>query len=371
MNYSSSYIRKTNTELKMKKTVFTLALVAISFWASAQNKEEAEKLVGEGVEYHDKGDYVAAIGRYSKALEFDKDNALALTEMAFTLNAKGDYQEAIKFCEKVFEVYPGDKAPATAYVIYGTAFDNLKQPDKSIEAYNKGIKAYPNDYMLYFNKGITMSAANRLDGAMLCFQKALTLNPTHAGSHNAIATIAYTQKNNIPALLACCRFLVIEPQGNRAKRNLDLLEKTTEANVEKTGKKSVNIYVDANMLNDTTATGKKKEDNFTSTQMVLSMSTALDYSKEFKNQNNIEKLIRKLSIVCSSLHETKDQNHGFFWEYYVPYFLEMKEKNHLETFAYIAYASANNADADKWLKAHDKEIKSFYEWSGNFNWKKD
>ena len=54
-----------------------LLICSISF---AQNKADAEKLVDEGVAYHDKGDYDGAISRYDKALELDKDNLLAMTE---------------------------------------------------------------------------------------------------------------------------------------------------------------------------------------------------------------------------------------------------------------------------------------------------
>ena len=49
-------------------------MLLISLTLFSQNKTEAEKLVEEGVPYHDKGDYEGAINKYDNALELDKDN---------------------------------------------------------------------------------------------------------------------------------------------------------------------------------------------------------------------------------------------------------------------------------------------------------
>jgi tetratricopeptide (TPR) repeat protein len=64
----------------MKKIILILMFPLAWNISIGQNKEEAEKLVNEGIAYHDKDDYDGAISKYDKALELDKDNLLALTE---------------------------------------------------------------------------------------------------------------------------------------------------------------------------------------------------------------------------------------------------------------------------------------------------
>ena len=76
----------------MRKIVLLLYIMSINLTFS-QNKTEAEKIVDEGVAYHDKGDYDGAVNKYNKALELDKDNLLALAEKAFTLNSLKKYDE--------------------------------------------------------------------------------------------------------------------------------------------------------------------------------------------------------------------------------------------------------------------------------------
>jgi tetratricopeptide (TPR) repeat protein len=353
----------------MKKIILILMFPLLSSISIAQNKVDADKLVDEGVAYHDKGDYEGAISKYDKALELDKDNLLALTEKAFSLLSLKKYDETISYCQKAIASHSGEKGLKTVYVTYGNAMDGLKKTDKSIEIYNEGIKQFPNYYQLYFNKGISLSSVRKYDEAILCFQKSMLLNPKHASSHNAIARLSNIDNKRIPALLAYCRFLAIEPQSNRAKENFTSMQKIMKGNVEQTGKKSVTINISQDMLGDTTKNGKPNENSFTSTDLILALSAATDYDKKNKKKSEVEQFLRKFETVCASLKETKKDNYGFFWDYYVPYFTEMKDKNFLETYAYIAFASSDDEEVAKWLKSHESETNKFFEWSKSFEWK--
>ena len=354
----------------MKKQILLMVLLLVigKTFTFGQQKEEAEKLVSEGVAYHDKGDYEGAIAKYNKALELDKDNLFALAEKAMTLLALQKNEDAIQICQAAIEKYPENRALKTVYVTYGNAYDGLKKTDKALEIYDEGISLFPDFYQLHFNKGVTLASIRKYDDAILCFQKAATLNPQHASSQNALGRLLDIKEKRIPSLLAYCRFLIIEPESKRAKENLMSLQRITKGNVEKTGKKSITINISPDMLSDTTADGKPKENSFTSTDLILAMDAALDYDKKNKKKTEVEQFIRKFETVCASLKETKKDNYGFYWDYYVPYFVEMKDNNLIETFAYIAFATSDDADVLKWLKAHKGDITKFYEWSGNYTW---
>jgi tetratricopeptide (TPR) repeat protein len=353
----------------MKKIFLLLLLPFITVLALAQNKEAAEKMVEEGIAYHDKGDYEGAIALYDQALVLDKDNLMALAEKAFSMLSMNKYDEAIKCCQKAIEVHPNDKGLRAVYVAYGNAYDGLLKTDKSIAVYNEGIKLFPDNHQLYYNKGVTLSSVRKYEEAMQCFQKSAILKPSHPGTQNAIARVAYDSKMRIPALLAYCRFLVLEPMSDRAKENVADVQKILMGNVKKTGEKSVTINIGAEMLGDVNKKGKAIENNFRSTDLILSMSAALDYDEKNKNKKPVELFLSKMETLCASLSETKKDNFGFFWEYYAPYFVEMKKKKFLETFAYIAFASTEEETVTKWLKDNNDSITKFFEWSDAFNWK--
>jgi tetratricopeptide (TPR) repeat protein len=182
----------------MKKTILILMFALTYNLSFGQNKVEAEKLVDEGIAYHDKGDYDGAILRYDKALELDKDNLLALAEKAFSLLSSQRYEESIKYCQKAIETHSGEDGLKTVYVTFANATDALKKTDKSIEIYDEGIKQFPDYYQLYYNKGVTLWSVKKDDDALLCFQTAAKLNPRHASSHNAIARLSMNMGKTIP-----------------------------------------------------------------------------------------------------------------------------------------------------------------------------
>lgn len=338
--------------------------------AWGQQKQEAEKLVDEGVAYHDKGDYEGAIIKYDKALELDNDNLLALAEKSFSLSLLKKYEDAIVLCKKAIEKHPNEDGLKTVFVTYGNALDDLKKTDLAIKVYDDGLKIFPEYYQLYFNKGITLSSINKNEEALICFQKAIIINPAHAGSNNSMARILLLQNKNIPALFASCRFLILEPQGDRAKKNLAIVQNIMKANIKQTGKNSLTINIDPQILEDTTSNGKTKENNFNLSELILNMTSLLDYDDKNVIKTDAEQFIRKFESLCSSVEEGKNKNLGFYWEYYVPYFIEMKKKNLIEPFAYIAFASSEKENIATWLKLHQTEIDKFYEWSKNYNWNK-
>ena len=179
-------------------------LPLISSIVFAQHKEDAVKLVDEGIEYEDKGNHVEAISKYDRALELDSFNLNAFAEKAYSLLSLQQYDEAVKCCQKAIEKHPGEKGLRAVYVSYGNALDGEKNCNKAIEIYNEGINQYPDYYQLYFNKGITLFGTNMIDEAILCFQKSASLNPKHASSHNAIARGMNIMKNRITAIMAYC-----------------------------------------------------------------------------------------------------------------------------------------------------------------------
>lgn len=348
------------------KRILTILVFALSINLSfGQNKTEAEKVVKEGIALHDKGDYKGAIAKYDKALKLDKDNLFALVEKAMSLMYSQKNEEAIKTCQQALSKHDKDENLKLIYVTLGNAYDGIGKPVKALESYNKGIKEFPNFYQLYFNKGVTLSGMNKLDEALECFEKSVKLNPNHASSHNAIARIS---SKRIPSVMAYCRFLSLEPQGKRAKENLVELKKKLIGNVEKTGKNAITINIDGSMLNDTTEDGKNKENNFSSVDMILSFSSALDHDDKNKKKSEVELFINKMEVICSTLETTKKDNHGFYWDFYAPYFIEMDKNGMIEAFAYIAFSSSDDAKVEKWIKSHKAEVDKFLNWSKNFTW---
>lgn len=353
----------------MKKNITLLVLLLLcNIVLLGQEKEEKiRQLIEEGISYHDKGEYEKAIELYDKVLQLDKYNVLALAEKAMSLLELKKYNKAIKTCKTAIQKHPGDKTLKFVYVTYGTAYDEKNKPNRAIKIYNEGIQSFPDFYLLHFNKGITLTKIEKYEEAEKSFQKSVSLNPEHPSSHYYLGSILHLQNKRIPALLAYSRFLILEPESNRSQIILENLQKVMKGNVEQKDKNSITINVSADMLTDT-INGKKKENNFSTTELVLAFDVTFDYIDSIITKPEVEKFVRKFNTLCKSLKETQKNNYGFYWTYYAPYFIEMMDKDLVETFAYIAFATSNDPSVSKWIESHKDDIKKFYQWSDNFQW---
>ena len=350
---------------RLKAVSISILFIIVSISVFAQQKEEADNLVQEGVVFQDKGDVDSAFSRYNLALKMDRDNLAALAEMAYSYLSIDKYEESISYSKRAIKTHPHDPVLKTVYVSYGNALDGEGKAEKAIDMYNEGIRLFPEYFQLYYNKGISQIKMSKSADALLSFERSVTLNPNHASSHNAIGRLLF-ETNQIPSLMAFCRFLILEPNSQRSSANLNNVQKILSAHVSKTGAYNVTINVNPELLD----TNKKKEkNNFSGAELVLAVNSSLDYDSTNANKTEVEKFIRKISMLCKYLQEIEKDNYGFYWDYYVPYFTEMNDKGFTEVFAYIVFSSSDNGVVKDWLESHKNEITDFYKWSDSFQWR--
>ena len=353
----------------MKNILFALLLMPLAS-IQAQDILGAQILIEKGIELHDKGLYTEAIAQYDSALVIDPQNVAAMAEKAMSLLSDKKPQEAANLCDTIIINFEGARHLELVYITYGNALDELGKPQESIEIYNQGLKHFPNNAHLHFNKGITLTGLDRFDEAQKSIEKALSINPYHAGSHNALARILVTKKKDAMALMALTRFLIIEPEGKRALNNLPLLEDILKANVKTKGKKKDKVVtITLNPMDITNEdNGVTTENDFRMAELMLSMSAALDFEKKNKRQSQAERIQRIMTTFFSGLSETKRDNFGFYWEYYVPYFEALQKADLIEPLSYIVLASRREKPVLKWIKVNRNKIDEFYEWDKQYEW---
>jgi tetratricopeptide (TPR) repeat protein len=352
----------------MKPFISFLFLAFMSLNAGAQDAAAAQKLVKQGVEFHDAGDFKAALECYDKVLKLDKNNTDALYEKSFTLSTLEKYDEVIVVCKKILTLKPDDNILQSTYATLGNAYDAVKEPKKAIKIYDEGIKKFPSDYMLHFNKGVTLAGLQQITEAQTALEEAIRCNPKHPGSLNALGRILYDQDKKIPAILVLSRFLAVEVQSKRAAEDFVILQKLLTGNATKTGKNSITINMDAKAMN----LDKKAANNFSFVEMRLALKSALRLATDSlpSTKNEIKQFTSTMQTICELLKTQQSEGTGFYWTFFAPYLIAMEDQKHLETFAYLAHAASPNKDVEAWVDAHEKELGAFFDWSKNFKWRK-
>ena len=345
-----------------------LALILLSMLCSvvfAQQKADAEVLVKAGIDFHKIGNYEEAIIKYDEALKLDSNNLFALSEKSITLFTLKKYSDCIDNCLQAIKYHPKEDDLKDIFVICGNAYDESGKTKKAIEIFDEGIAMFPDFFLLYFNKGVSLTSIKKYDEAVLCFQKSMIYNPSHSSSHNAIARVLDMKGEIIPALLAYLRFLALEHQGSRAVTNIANMQRLVKSTLKQNEENAISLNI--NMADDTSQSGKKEND-FSSIVTLLSEYNNHQSDKINKKKSEAERLSSMLDLVCDAFIEHQKSNDGFYWNYYVPSFIEMKENGFTLTFSYIALSGTNSKVVAKWIKKNKKATDAFYQWNSEFKW---
>lgn len=352
-------------KLTSMRIFIVLLLTTIPFFTALAQDGSVADLLKQGIALHDQKDYAGAIKLYDEIIQKDPVNFEAHYEKSFSLYASGKYEECINLCKMMLKLFPKEEDGRKVYVNYGSSLDALGKPDEAISIYSEGIKKFPTSYLLFFNRGITQYLQKNADKAATDFQKSVSLNPVHASSHQYLAYCMY-DKNKIASAMALSAFLVIEPKGQRAEKNLKLLLQLLGSNVERKDEKNITIMLSPGALD------KKKNvpDDFHMAELMLSMSSAVDMGIEKKNVGPAQKLMDKFEVFATIGTEGKKSKQGFFTRFYVPFFKQMNADSLLETASYIVYSSSTQEEIKNWVQENKARMDAFYTWLDSYEWVK-
>ena len=327
----------------------------------APQTDKHREMLQDAVRLHDKGNYDGAIAGYLEILKENPDDISALYELGFSYFANREYQKSLDIANKGARYK--SHLLAGFYTLMGNDLDHLGQADKAIKVYNEGIKQFPGDVQLHYNLAIALAGAKKADEAKKSFKNALSINPDHPSSHFGLSRLYQEENYKIPALLAACRFLVLEPKTARSATMLKMVDQITQGGVQK-GKDPNNISI----VIDTG--GKTDEGDFNSVTGALSLIAAARYLEKNKGKSEIRLFIDNLSTLLAIMSESKQKGSGFAWDYYRPYFCEIGNRKFVEPFCYYISQSAQSEEVERWLTLNSERVREFLAWSKGYQWTK-
>jgi tetratricopeptide (TPR) repeat protein len=290
---------------------------------------------------YDKGDYEGALEMYKKALTSNPASIQAKYEIASTYLQLKDYINAIKYSEKV--IAANRDYVDQAYILKGSALDNLHKPTDAVMVYKQALKKFPKSQLLYYNLALTSFGLKDFKTTDDACIKALKLNPLHANTHFLLALSQLTQGKRVPAMLALYNFLLLEPKSKRSPSAMQALDDEWKKQTvkEKPGSKDGDEFYTAGLMLDILESSKKNEAN--------------------KNKPAIVLLAENTNTFFTVLGESKKDKKGFWWNFYVDYFYTLAQNHHTESLCYYITQSKDDA-YDEWLKENLKKMEAFSEW---------
>lgn len=347
---------------------FSYTLLFLSITVAAQNTKYSQLIV-EAADFQKEGRFGAAIKKYDEILLADNKNVNAWAEKAYSQVGLKEYKKAITTCKKALKIESSDtKSIKLVYTTYGNALDLEGHPKSALKMYNKGLTRFPEFYSLHYNKGVTLGGMNDFGGAIAAFQHSVQSRPSHAASFLALGRMLEFKKRNISALLCYMRFHTIEPDSERAKENLKKVKDLMFSNVKKT---SNDTLISNRSTSGLVELGGEEnpENSFQSVELILSMQSALDLGNNKGKKTEVERFEEKLNSIFSIMEDTKDENLGFYWDFLVPYFIELHQNEYEKVLAHLLYSNQDDFEVNEYLNNNEDSVRGFYDWSGTFEWK--
>lgn len=345
-----------------------LLILTDSYFVHAQ--KDVTSIIKEGIDLHDNGDFQGAIAKYDEALVLDPESYLAMYEKSYSFMQLKKYDEAEELLKTVLKKSQEKNLRVSCYVNYGTLLDFQGKAKKSVEIYDKGIKEYPDNYLLYFNKGITLNGMDDEDGALTNFISAAQRNPRHASSHHAIARTVL-DNNRIVSIMALFTFLMLEPESERATQNLDLLNKLIVKGISQSENGSTIISIDKMLLDDKSKKRNKKkgnEEDFSSADFMLSLlgASAASVADSLGLKTEADKMSYKLQMLISVLDESK--NNGVYSKIYLPFLKEMKRKEYVQAACHYIMIGSEDKEVVQWIVDNKQQVLEMLEWFDSYQW---
>lgn len=313
-----------------------------------------------GVQLYERGDYDKALEVFQRAFADYPTSMMALYEIALTHTARKEYQKAIDAAVKASEFK--DPELARVYTLIGNVLDMTGDPKRAVEVYRQGIElATEAAGTLYYNLAITYAQSlNDIPAAKTAVKQAALLDPTHASSQLLLSKLFLREDLRTPGLFAIGRFLILEPASTRIQEAYTIWYGVIRGNMAPDGKGGTTVKVNPAQ--------SKAEGDLTQLDLHITLSRIAAMAEAEKTE--IQKMafqVDALLGVIASTPAAKDTS-TFMGTYYMPYFLEMREKKFVEPFVYYISQRTPFPGVKEWLTANTERVNAFLSWSRSYEW---
>ncbi|MFN7909386.1 MAG: tetratricopeptide repeat protein [Microcystis sp.] len=181
--------------------------------------------VNRGGIYYNQQKYELALSDYNKAIELNRNFAMAYYNRGLLYYNQQKYDLALSDYSKAIDINRND---AVAYVNRGILYDDLQKYDLALADYTKAIELNPNYALAYNNRGILYYNQQKYELALSDYTKAIDINPNFAEAYNNRGNLYDDLQKYDLALSDYTKAIEINPNFAEAYYNRGLLYKNLQ-----------------------------------------------------------------------------------------------------------------------------------------------
>lgn len=332
-----------------------ILLVAIFSLPVVSLAEDVEFKIQYAIRQMDNGKIDESKSILEDILLKDPKHYVANYEMAYLLNMTGQYDEALKYLDKIKK---SKERTDQYYQLLGTVYDYKGDQAKSIKAFKDGLKKFPKSGLLHVELGMMYQKAEDNLKALECYENGILADPMFPSNYLRAALLLMTSSEPVWGLMYGEIFMNLEPDTHRSltvgQYMYEVLKSKTE--MSDSGFK-------ANLTNSSNI-------EFDSKTFKLYMPFPLFYQTNYQvaGKKAIEDRMDNLGLsALAKIHEYQMTfgKESYKEEYNDPlfeYIMKIQDAGFMEEYCMSLYKSGDRAGFDEWLSTHKDRYDKFLEW---------
>ncbi|WP_290762517.1 tetratricopeptide repeat protein [Fibrobacter sp. UBA4297] len=350
----------------MKKSIALIFALAATLFAApnatskaatkTSKAEAVKKLVDQGVQFHEQGQYDEAIAKYKEAEKKDPKNALVKYEMAFTYHAKRDLDKSLHYAKAATKLKT-EGIEENLYSLLGTVYDDKGMPDSALAIYREAFAKIPNSFNIPYNASITYMRQNNADSAYAWIKRSINNSRVHEGSHYYMGFLA-SQMGKWPQFYAYTMYTTfISKKAEIIRDNLSRLYGRT---------KSFVLVKDKKVEMNTPKIKQANSDSTVNNEFLLAIQTMLVtdtlssrklYDQDSTSSQQMEFLIHILEKTIKLIAFTDEINDPI-----QRFYQGLIREGLVEAFIYSICEPIDRPTFAQWLIKNRSEQARLYQW---------
>ncbi|MCH2085292.1 MAG: hypothetical protein MK226_23100 [Saprospiraceae bacterium] len=328
--------------MKMRLFLFTLCLPIQLL--TAQEPIPFQKLMDEGVHQYELQQYEIAADYYKQALKLNDKAQVVHYELAYTYYTMGKMSKSYKHAKKAIKI--GGEYTADAYVLKGNIQNIKGRFYDAMRTFKKGLRAYPEYFLLHYNLAFTAYLRGDSRLTKKAIARSIELNAMYPGNHFLLGFVKLDEEKSAHALMAFTYFLMLEPSSKRAEEAMNQVEKLVFWDKTIVSRKKYALDHDFPFKVDEEIEKEDKQKN-----------PFIDLEKERKE---LAQFSKRLHIIFMEAIEKKRSNDNLIKNFYMPFYADLLDKQHLEAFSYYIN-QMKDGEAFLWLQVNYNRVQAMFD----------
>jgi tetratricopeptide (TPR) repeat protein len=298
------------------------------------------------------GKPAAAIPLLEEAIKLNPDEWAYNYEIAYSKYMQAAYNDAVNILKKLVK---RKDINSRVYQLLGNAYDLSGKRDKALEAYEKGLKAFPGAGNLYLERGVMEVNVKDYTKAVSYFEKGIEVDPMFPSNYYWAAKIFLGTQEEVWGMLYGEIFLNLERGSKRTDEISRQLYLTYKGEIQFKDDTSVTVSFCRQNTMSVGPDGKLKLPfGIGVYEPVLLMSLG---GEKFISLPSLNRIRTRFVENYQIMPLAKEHPVVLF-----DYEQQVKEAGYMEEYNYWILAEGDEKQFEEWRSEHKKEWEEFIQW---------